>query len=1672
MPREKDSFRDHVKFLPNNKWKCNFCSKEYGGSVTRIKAHLAGVAGYGINDCKDVDGRVRSEARNALKCKGAAEPSSGAEGNVEEGPHLPVTANNEDAWREPSYAAMPYLSSDVMSTVGASSSAFLPLPETNLPSQSLPAQGMIPWGEFPLLPQQPQSHAGDSYTQPRNFSCPISRPDLAPEPLTNMPAPVNAEEGETNTEVPQGASSSAFLPLLETNLPSQSLPAQNMIPWGEFPFSPQQPQSQAGDSSIQPWNFSYPSSRPDLAPEALTNMPRPVNAEEGEPNTEVPQGASSSAFLPLLETNLPSQSLPAQNMIPWGEFPFSPQQPQSQAGDSSIQPWNFSYPSSRPDLAPEALTNMPAPVNAEEGEPNTEVPQGASSSAFLPLLETNLPSQSLPAQNMIPWGEFPFSPQQPQSQAGDSSSQPWNFSYPRSRPDLAPEPLTNMPAPVNAEEGEPNTEVPQDARTDDALMDSRSGVFGLVGEYMPTLKRKLEELSRRVADLDELETWYRQSKRIKDWSMVQAFREGKSFFAQQVERVDDLSKEIEEILGYCSFQRGLTTHGAGCRKSSPLVTTKLVGKKSEQTIEEICDYLMEDEIFIIGVYGMGGVGKTAILMHVHNRMLENSAFNDVFWVTVAQEFSFCELQDEIANAIGLDNLSKDKDVKRRASMLNRHLKKKRAVLILDGLWMHFDFEDVGIPVEKGGIKLVLTTRSLNVCHEMLCQKEIKIKPLAKINEDDWSLFREKLCFGRELPSEVEKIAKSIVDKCGGLPLGIIEIATHMRRVEEVHEWKGMLWKLEESRVELNVFKRLKLSYVNLGDSQVQQCFLHLAQVYQKSSKTKLIESFIDEGLLDRIGSRQELYEQGNIILDKLRKGCLCDEDGQHISLHPLIRGMALHIMRSTTHVVKAEMGLKEIPEEEFWTDRLEKVFLQGNDIQEIPDGISPNCPKLMSLSLNNNMFLEAIHESFFRHMKGLKVLDLSYTRFTELPNAISHLESLEALLLRECKKLCHIPCVQKLGSLRKLDMSGCEMLKEVPEGMEMLVKLSYLDLQGTMIKTLPEGFKHMKGLKVLDLSYTRFTELPNAISHLESLEALLLRECKKLCHIPCVQKLGSLRKLDMSGCEMLEEVPEGLEMLVKLSYLDLQCTMIKTLPEGFKHMKGLKVLDLSITRLTELPNAISHLESLEALLLRECNELCRIPCVQKLGSLRKLDMSGCEMLEEVPEGMEMLVKLSYLDLSGTKIETLPEGVLGKLVNLQYLVIKKRTVWDEEILAKVEGLYCSVSNVETFNACVRFLEQNSSRPYKLRLYESRYYSFMDIHERHIIIESCHSIAATVDGEIGGDGRALLPKNVQVLEVGRCGGVISLCEIGLLDNLEKLTIEEWENLEELGAVRFPHLQRLKITGCSKLKHLLEEGQGLPRLQWFRIEGSEELEEINMVAPLLYNIEVYRCPKMKRAVEWERLATRLPNLRSIKISNCEKLEEIIGGGPATPIGATCLLAEFELYGCNNMRGVLLTHDMLLRLPYLQDITVQDCKGIEVIIGTVPDVRHPFFPNLIHLTLCNLPELKSTCDGIENWVSFQCIDVKNCPKLKRLPLLDNGLSCPLLYLQGILIDQLTWESLEYPPLSLRSILIDRLTWKSLARDKPFSRPSLEHFVRFYGKSSPTNFYFSFILSISGVPF
>ena len=115
--------------------------------------------------------------------------------------------------------------------------------------------------------------------------------------------------------------------------------------------------------------------------------------------------------------------------------------------------------------------------------------------------------------------------------------------------------------------------------------------------------------------------------------------------------------------------------------------------------------------------------------------------------------------------------------------------------------------------------------------------------------------------------------------------------------------------------------------------------------------------------------------------------------------------------------------------------------------------------------MQKNAELERIPESFFEHIHGLKILDLSYTRILNLPNSISNLENLVALVLRNCDKLRYVCSLAKLKALRKLDLFNTA-IKEVPYGIEMLTNLTYLSLYSKDLKELPIGilpvFSHLQ----------------------------------------------------------------------------------------------------------------------------------------------------------------------------------------------------------------------------------------------------------------------------------------------------------------------------------------------------------------------------------------------------------------------------------------------------------------------------------------------------------------------------------------------------------------------------------------------------------------------------------
>ncbi|CAA2980423.1 probable disease resistance At4g27220 [Olea europaea subsp. europaea] len=453
-------------------------------------------------------------------------------------------------------------------------------------------------------------------------------------------------------------------------------------------------------------------------------------------------------------------------------------------------------------------------------------------------------------------------------------------------------------------------------------------------------------------------------------------------------------------------------------------------------------------------------------------------------------------ENDIGKALNLD-LSGEDDEHKRAAKLGWALeRKKRFVLMLDDVWTPFLLQRIGISPSLHGFKMIVISRSLEVCRNMECQRYLKVEVLS--NEEAWKLFMNKLSYGNRLPPKVEEIAREVVKKCAGLPLAIITMARSLRGVVDIHDWRDALEELKESCVgrdvmEDEVFPILLCSFNRLRDPILKHCFLYCSLYPEDFSiyRHELISNFISEGLMDIRRSRQAYLDQGHKILNKLENVCLLERcETLHelgVKMHDLIRDMALKITKDD-YMVKAGLQLKEIPDEQEWKEDLVKVSLMWNRIEGISRATSPKCPKLSTLILRSNP-LKLVSDSFFLQMRGLHILNLSHTEIEYLPSSISDLAELNALLLSRCYKLMFVPPLGNLKALQELDISNT-VIEEIPQGVESLTNLKCLDTIGSRIVKISSGI--LQGLSLLQrLTLPRLMTIPiEEVAGLKQLEEI------------------------------------------------------------------------------------------------------------------------------------------------------------------------------------------------------------------------------------------------------------------------------------------------------------------------------------------------------------------------------------------------------------------------------------------------------------------------------------------------------------------------------------------------------------------------------------------------------
>ncbi|GKV31688.1 hypothetical protein SLEP1_g40360 [Rubroshorea leprosula] len=648
------------------------------------------------------------------------------------------------------------------------------------------------------------------------------------------------------------------------------------------------------------------------------------------------------------------------------------------------------------------------------------------------------------------------------------------------------------------------------------------------------LRRELDTLTNRKQDIEsgievaEARRGQMVRREVQDWlKQVQDINVDVQAFLEKVQGIKCYKRAclyklvcrkinvVREMLEKGSFPGGLFIDKAPAR-GNRIPTENLVGEIS--TKEEIWGYLMGDEVGMIGVCGIGGVGKTTIMKNLHHDLQRETRFQKVIWVTVSHPLNVFELQKKIAGAMGERLLNDDKDddgVMKRAGELMDIMEGVKFVVILDDVWENFSLREVGIldPKAQNGCKVVVTSRSIEVCSYLSC-KIVKVQPLSQ--EESLKLFLNTVGdVVLEIP-RLEEIVELIVEECAGLPLAIVVIAGSMKGVDDVNVWRNALAELRDRVKSVKdsndeIFKRLRFSFDRLDSLEVKNCFLYCSFFKEDYvfSRRELIECWIDEGIFDGLPSREAAYNRGHAIIDRLEKNFLLEKDsrlvkfsihGVHIpgaKMHDVVRDMAIiSIGPEFGYMIKAGMNLVELPDEHGWVKDPKKLSLMANDILKVPLSLSPKCSALSTLILSSNSNLSEIPESFFGEMLTLKVLDLSSTAIETLPNSISELKNLSTLRLQLCKKLKYLPSLANLRGLKKLDLhrAGIEVL---PQGMEMLISLEYLDLLFCPnLKEIPTGILlNLSSLQYLAVCCLRETTIVRNFEEVARLKKLETLEC-------------------------------------------------------------------------------------------------------------------------------------------------------------------------------------------------------------------------------------------------------------------------------------------------------------------------------------------------------------------------------------------------------------------------------------------------------------------------------------------------------------------------------------------------------------------------------------------------
>ncbi|XP_048135742.1 uncharacterized protein LOC115726779 [Rhodamnia argentea] len=1021
-----------------------------------------------------------------------------------------------------------------------------------------------------------------------------------------------------------------------------------------------------------------------------------------------------------------------------------------------------------------------------------------------------------------------------------------------------------------------------------------------------------------------------------------------------------------------------------------------VFKSRALMIRKIMDALADNSNSVVGVYGMGGVGKSTLLEDVKRILIEERSFDWVAKADVSINPNIETIQGEIAHGLKLTDIESTKNINVRAELLRHRLdkegrEKKKVLIILDNLWEKLDLKSVGIRCGHDnkaiGCKLLLTSRDQHLLQrEMGCDREFPLRGLEK--EEARALF-ERTVGDKVHDNEFKPWVEVALHRCAGVPFLIVAMAKRFKKAE-LFEWKDALRNMEKfNHEEINALidGMLKWSYDKLKDEEKKLLRLCVVCGVSKPSLEYLVRYGFGLGIFRGVGSMEAAGDRLRTHIRALQASALLldSEDVGGFKIHDLVRKfVALVSSRDHHPLLVLEDKVKsvtELPEDEL--ESCEAMCFPN--MKELPSEL--NCPKLRILLMSTNDASLHIPDSYFNSMRNLMVLNLARVRLTCSPSPFQLLANVHTLCFQNCSfedvailgnlkrlqilsivnsKIQRLPKeIGQLVELRSLDLSDCPELEIIEPGvLQSLTNLEELYLKQSFHhwsageQTQPTNaslseLNHMKKLCTLHVSIPDPRVLPDDL-YVEKLTKYEIRIGKewrrweewrqweeweewKDCNGSRTLELKLDPFRDVLRKECIKSILDKTNDLL-LDQLDGSEQSICALSrKGFPELKHLQVKNSpSVCYILEWPS----LPALETLLLKNLINLEKIYhnhiSIESFSTLKEVRVDSCDKME-VLFPRSVVRQLSHLEKIKVRRCKLMRGIVEADDDRGKLEFPKLRVLE----------LCDLPNIANFFSA-------GSSPSRSTSDDQVGTQIAFLNGEQVAFPS---LATLTFRDLDNVGFMFSPSMVKSLAQPRN------LTVGFCKKMEAIiTEEEGLGVEISETLSFPMLTNLSLSYLGSLTRFSNSSQETQSPDHVKSRCSALFTQ-EVALPSLEKLCITGLDNIQMIWDNQVVVESFPKLKSLYVDECNKFVTVV---PSFVLG---------------------------QLKSLESLEAKACVSLEVVFELQPLIPldgHPVALPLRELTISGLPKLKCVWDKeLHRQVKFQrlrSVSVSKCNSLTSL--------------------------------------------------------------------------------------